>query len=389
MSSITTSLLNQRILPKLQEHADQSTSFDIYALFSAIAMDFVTAYLFGLGAGSNLTQDDEFRAHFLELYNSRQSYTFWPQEIPGLTSLLGRFLVPKWVDDANTEIEEWTLSMCDNAASFMRRTQVVSADSLPPEELPNFPTVYSQLQSAMSKHASKEQCGGAERERLEIASEVLDQLAAGFDTSGITLTYIVHELSQRPDVQASLRKELLTLDPPVLLSRLQENKSLALPTAKSLDALPILNAIVDETLRLRAAIPGPEPRVTPPGGCSIGPEGEFTNIPGGLRISASAHSLHRNPEVFDNPDEWMPERYLTSSEAKLKEMRRWFWAFGSGGRMCVGSNLALQEIKYVLAAIYTNFTTHIVDDTGIEQMDTYTAPPKGGKLVVRLDHAAD
>jgi hypothetical protein len=44
-------------------------------------------------------------------------------------------------------------------------------------------------------------------------------------------------------------------------------------------------------------------------------------------------------------------------------------------------------MKYIVAAIYTNFRTTIVDDEGIEQMDLYTAPPRSGKLVVKLESA--
>ena len=41
-------------------------------------------------------------------------------------------------------------------------------------------------------------------------------------------------------------------------------------------------------------------------------------------------------------------------------------------------------IKLVVAAIYTNFTTSIVEDEGIEQEDNYIAPPKGRKLVLQF-----
>jgi len=43
------------------------------------------------------------------------------------------------------------------------------------------------------------------------------------------------------------------------------------------------------------------------------------------------------------------------------------------------------EMKYIVAALYSNYTTSIIDDTDIEQSDAYTAPPKGGKLIVRLE----
>jgi hypothetical protein len=43
------------------------------------------------------------------------------------------------------------------------------------------------------------------------------------------------------------------------------------------------------------------------------------------------------------------------------------------------------EMKYTLAALYSNYSTTIVDDTGIEQSDSYTAPPKSDKLIIKLE----
>jgi len=42
------------------------------------------------------------------------------------------------------------------------------------------------------------------------------------------------------------------------------------------------------------------------------------------------------------------------------------------------------EMKYAVAALYSNYTTSIVDDIGIEQSDAYTAPPTSDKLMIRL-----
>ena len=42
------------------------------------------------------------------------------------------------------------------------------------------------------------------------------------------------------------------------------------------------------------------------------------------------------------------------------------------------------ELKLLIAAIYTNFATSIVDDSGIDQMDAYIAGPIGNKLILRF-----
>lgn len=97
--------------------------------------------------------------------------------------------------------------------------------------------------------------------RIEIASEMLDHNTAALETSGVTLTYIHYLLACRPELQAQLREELLTLAPPILYP--SPGSCPTLPDPKLLDDLPLLDAIVQETLRLYAPAPGSQPRATP------------------------------------------------------------------------------------------------------------------------------
>ena len=45
------------------------------------------------------------------------------------------------------------------------------------------------------------------------------------------------------------------------------------------------------------------------------------------------------------------------------------------------------ELKFVVAAIYTNYTTKIIDDEDIEQLDGYVCGPKGEKLILQFERA--
>lgn len=320
----TSKILYERFLPYLSGKASQDNNHDlgvlnIFALLSATTMDIVTGYIFGLASSSNLINDPEQLAWFLDLYNSRRSFNFWPQEFPRFTAAMERWLgyrlCPKWVDDANAEIEKWTEEMCDSA-------EKVSIQSNTPIE--NIPVVYKQMSVALLKEMKKNDEEDMGMKTL-IASEVIDQMTAGFDTSGITLTYAVHELSKYPDLQSKLRAELLTLEPP-----LEPSSAPTLPDPKSVDALSLLNAVVWETLRLHSAIPGPQPRFTPPQGCRLGPDNQSYYVPGGVRVSASAGLLHANEDVYEKAGEWRPERWLEDvPDEKRKDMEsRWFWAFG-------------------------------------------------------------
>ncbi|KAH0287189.1 putative cytochrome P450 monooxygenase [Aureobasidium namibiae CBS 147.97] len=378
LREIGETILCGRMLPRIA--AAPGGVLEAYELFSAVTLDVVTSYIFGLEQGSNFTDHPEVGAKWLHDYKSRQPYLFWIQEMPNVFQLfsklgLGGWLIPDWVDRKSVAIEEQCLEWCDAAEAAILSGKAA-------ESARYYPTVYGQLRSMLKKQeksAEKLNSQLSQEQRLDLASEMLDHLAAGFDTSGITLTYLAWELS-RPcnlEVQSALRKELLSIRP--IHPPTSAESSTALPSSKELDELPLLHAVVMETLRLHAAIPGGQPRVTP-ATITLGPPGdEVHGIPAGVRVVSAAHSLHRNPEVFPEPGRWRPERWLDEQGGVDGggEKTRWFWAFGSGGRMCVGSNLAVLEMKAIVALVWSNFETTVVDDAGMEHVDAYLAEPRG------------
>jgi cytochrome P450 len=339
-------ILSERLLPIITSYSDSARSsdgVDVHDLWNATTMDFITAYLFGLKNGSNFLHNESYRRHWFQLYHSRKTYTFFSQELPRLSRFFKYFyihLTPTWVDDANRELEAWTKDRCDATFAYFKEGSVAK-DTDPANE----PVVFGSLLSGIKKEEKK----GSESvlndttlryPKLSVASEMIDHLAAGHETSGITMTYLSWHLSQNLALQDALRKELLTLSPNMLLSSGSSMQNI--PSSKDLDNLPLLHAVLMETLRLRAAIPGGQPRMTPNPSCSLG---EFTDIPGGVRVGAQAHSIHRNAEVFPDPEKWDHKRWMDSENGYTEEQRRerdrHFWAFSSGGRMCVGSNFAM------------------------------------------------
>ena len=337
LHSISDHIIYNRYLPALDTLAEEKTAVDVHELNFAVTMDTINAYIFGLSKGSNFVQDVKTRRYILHEYMCRRPYGFFDQELPGLSTYLayiGILITPKWVGEATHAVQVFCLNMC-NAA----RTSIESDVQLAPEDTP---TVYKYLhQSIISSTTNSKPSNPPPNQdsHFLIASELLDQLAAGHETSGVTLTYAIYSLSQHPPLQAALRKELLTLSPPIIYPAASQQSIPTLPSPRSIDALPLLHAILMETLRLYAAIPGPQPRQTPATPTSIAGS---PPLPGGVRVAAQAYSLHRNAEVFPEPEAWRPERWTESSKEQKEEMGRWFWAFGSGGRMCIGSNFAVQ-----------------------------------------------
>ncbi|TWU71709.1 hypothetical protein ED733_003481 [Metarhizium rileyi] len=382
-------ILLGRLVPLLGQEAaaacDDPKGTEVQSLFMATTMDLISAYIFGLRNSTDFIQDEAYRHHWLQLYLSRHHHHFWPQELPGVTRLctrLGLRLYPSFVDDANEEIRVWNRRMCDMAEQSMR-TDVDDQVCLAADEAVVFKAMHAGIdrEESTEGEASLLYHTSIQQRSLAVASEILDQLLAGHETAGIVLTYIAWRLSLSPDVQTQLREELLSIEPCREMATDELGK---LPHPKTLHSLPILHAVVMETLRLHAPIPGPQPRSTPYPSCQIG----GYSIPGGVRIASLAHTLHLDERVYPDARRWDHTRWLVpgadDDEDRKKQMNRHFWAFGSGGRMCIGSNFALTGIKNTIAAIYTNFQTLVVQDDGMEQTDGYSSRPASDKLHLKF-----
>ncbi|RKL32836.1 hypothetical protein BFJ72_g10336 [Fusarium proliferatum] len=144
----------------------------------------------------------------------------------------------------------------------------------------------------------------------EIRAEAQAYIVAGSDTTATTLTYLIYSVCSHDDVRQKLVTELMELPDDFGHNDLRE--------------LPHLNNIIDETLRLYAAVPSALPRVVPAGGAHLA--GYF--IPGETVVSTQAWTLHRDPHVFPDPEVWDPSRWEKGS----KMMHDAVMPFGGGSR---------------------------------------------------------
>ncbi|KAI9745110.1 MAG: hypothetical protein M1818_001388 [Claussenomyces sp. TS43310] len=185
-------------------------------------------------------------------------------------------------------------------------------------------------------------------EDLDIASECADHLLAGIDTTSDTLMFLIWALSLPANriYQQRLIKEISTINKDGLVAE-------GIPSVAASDKLPYLDATIKETLRLYAPLPASEPR-------SLAVDSTINGyvIPARTVVGMSPYSLHRNEDVFPDSLKFNPDRWLDAS-SDLTEMKKWFWAFSSGARMCIGLHLAMAEMKTLTAAIYQNYTTQV------------------------------
>ncbi|OTA66575.1 cytochrome P450 3A13 [Hypoxylon sp. EC38] len=204
-------------------------------------------------------------------------------------------------------------------------------------------------------------------EQIDMAAECLDHMAAGIDTTGDALCFLMWEISQPRSfhIQRRLQEEL------------RANPEIGF------EKLLYLDAVVSEGLRCFPAIPMSLPRYVPSGGRII--DGYY--IPGSLIVSCQAYSTHRIDEaVFPRPDTFDPDRWL-QQEGEL-DRKRLFFAFASGGRGCIGKHLALAEMKILLRDVYSRFTTLPDLSMTAEDMEMsdqlISSQPRGKRCLLRL-----
>lgn len=147
------------------------------------------------------------------------------------------------------------------------------------------------------------------------------------DFTGLTLAFLTFELLANPSCLAKLKTELAEAMPDLN----------SLPTCATVENLPYLSAVVQETLRLHPPASMRGQRVSPDESVVYrSRDGEVEwSIPPGTPMSMSAYLIQMDPVIFQNPYEWRPERWI--EDPKLD---RYLLAFSRGSRMCLGYEIS-------------------------------------------------
>jgi cytochrome P450 len=181
----------------------------------------------------------------------------------------------------------------------------------------------------------------------QIGTNALDEaitlLFAGQDTSAATLSWTLYLLSQHPTVQQKLVDELLVCCDSS--SNVKKQKRQPRQDQQQQHRMAYLDAVIKESMRLYPVAPFVVRQL----------EQDVIVLPGNHRLPAGAiaciwiYSLHRNPDHWDQPDQFIPERWY---EATPKQS---YMPFATGPRNCVGQPLANVVVRLILARLIREF----------------------------------
>ncbi|KAH8649839.1 cytochrome P450 [Xylariales sp. PMI_506] len=171
-------------------------------------------------------------------------------------------------------------------------------------------------------------------------------MLAGLETTATLLSGFTYHLLANPNIMQALRDEIRG-----------EFSSLEEVDFERTAGMKYLNACLREALRLYPPVPIGVPRVIPEGGLTalgrwIAPE---------TRASAHQYSTNHSAVNFKNPDKFAPERWLGDpayADDDLNAAQPFSW----GPRNCIGQNMAMYEMRLILAMVLLSFDIELCDD---------------------------
>ncbi len=171
-----------------------------------------------------------------------------------------------------------------------------------------------------------------------IRDEMYTLMLAGHETTAATMAWIVNRLVTRPDVMERARAEIFSV---------LDGKQL---DASHVGKMKYLEAVINETMRLDPVVPN----------IGRGLKRPMTiarcQLPAGVTIAPCIYLVHRRPELWPNPTQFNPDRFLESRQTPYT-----FFPFGGGPRRCLGAAFATYQMKIVIAEMLSRVELKKVD----------------------------
>ena len=339
--------LVQDLVFGVEKLIEKHSTVEFYDVFFAWSVASISTYVFGARAAYNLLHNIPEAGAIRDAYFSQRAYVFISTFLP---------IPTKWLEWMGYHPEiSWFRTMQDKSADPLQLSEHEATGRTAPYNY------MKQSMNGLTPNGSIDKSYMSAKDSAILSSEMQDHIVAGIDTSSAMLVSCAYLLSLEHNRhwQERIREEILSK------SHLMQQDDL--------EQLPILNAIIKETLRFCPPVAGALPRITDKT-VVMGPQGQEVTVPPGITVHCQARSLHQS-NVFGSPQTFDPERWLTSNIEKRREMDRWFWAFGSGSRRCIGEHLGMSNLRAALAAIYGNFETRWTAETMLNTSHGMLAMP--------------
>lgn len=173
----------------------------------------------------------------------------------------------------------------------------------------------------------------------DVRDNLLTFISAGHETSAVALTWAFYLLSQHPEVEERLRREVTAVTGSSPLR------------AEHINQLSYTKQVVQEAMRLYP----PAPVIVREAQRDIRLGGQV--VKAGTVVYVPVYAVHRHEKLWQEPDRFDPERF--DPEAVKGRNRLAYLPFGAGPRICIGMGFALTEMAAIIAVLVDAFTLRL------------------------------
>ncbi len=205
---------------------------------------------------------------------------------------------------------------------------------------------------------------------VQIADHVFTMLIAGVDTSAIATLWALFRIARDPVVHDRLQQEI---------DQIPEKSHEQFTVASG--ELPFLAATSRESLRMIPVV------TTPTGRKLLKPVTiDGKTYPPGVTLIPLTYLVHRNPELYPNPDEFNPDRFLQRTFKPYE-----YFPFGGGHRTCPGAKLAFASMQSILHLMLSRYQFELACQEDIRPIrhGTLLAPSLNLRFRVRGRNTAN
>ncbi|XP_059618983.1 probable cytochrome P450 28a5 [Phlebotomus argentipes] len=292
---------------------------DAKELAAMYTTDVVSNCIFGLDAGSFTGGDATIRKMGKKLMEPNWQimlYFMAVQMLPFLMKIYKMAFVPKY-------IEKFFVQIMKNAIAFREKSNVDRFDYL-----------HYLLELKEKKNLNE----------LDMVAHAVTFFLDGFETSSIAMAFTLYELAGHKNAQNKLRKEIQ--------DTIASHGKL---TFDIVSEMPYLDQVLNESLRLYP------PATTSAKVCTERiqfkvKEGEYRTIEKDDNIAIPIYCFHRDPEFYENPNEFIPERFdQENGGVKAFREKGVFLPFSDGPRICLGQRFAQTQLKAAIVSLIRDF----------------------------------
>lgn len=319
---------NRILMKRIQEYSTSKENFDVRVFMQQYAFDVIGEITVGSRFG--LMENNGDQNNIIGAIEGSMHYSAHVGLLPELHPWIYKVSRMLGLKSGFERVEEFISLQIENRVSGKTQSPHDRSDFLD-KMLP------LELEGKATRQHTWMACGG--------------NIAAGSDTTAISLTSVIGFLATNPAALARLRFEI---DEAIAQGSLSNPA-----TFKQANALPYLHAVINEALRLHPAVGFPLARVIGKDGANIA--GHY--FPPGTEVGVNAWAVHNDTAIF-GPDasEFRPERWIGRTAEDRATMDRNMITFGSGPRTCIGKNISLMEMYKVIPQIVREFDFDVVPD---------------------------